>query len=225
MKNYKLLVIAGFFSPVFLLACGSTSGGQGADIAGQKVAKQSLTTDDLANTSYRIDRLGEFRLDKGEFNRQFGEGMTQKHKVNLEKVAFGDLDHDGLEDAAVILASQSGGSGTFKYLMAMRNTGNVPQQLDSILLGDRVQISALSIADGQVRLEKLQAGPGDPACCPSQRVQEAYRLRDGRWSESADRIADSNATITGIVWKWERYEDTSESRHFVIDDPGKYTLI
>lgn len=62
----------------------------------------------------------------------------------------------------------------------MRNTGNVHWEADSVLLGDRVQIGAMSITAGQVRLETVSRGPRDPACCQSQRGEQAYDLRDGK---------------------------------------------
>jgi heat shock protein HslJ len=231
MKFYKLPTVMFPMVLSLVTACSSTPNGNVADMPGHNSASRALTENALNNATYRINELGTFHLDNGEFNRQYGEGMTQRHKVTLEKIAFGDLDHDGLSDAVVILAWQSGGSGTFKYLMAMRNTGSAPLQQDGIFLGDRVQISAVSIAAGQVRLETISSGPRDPACCPSQQVKQVYILHDGKWAQSADNIADStvsvasNATLTGIVWKWERFEDTSELQHFVIDDPNKYTLI
>ena len=181
MKTYKFLVIAALIAHGLITACSSTSGGSVVDKPGYNDRKQAFTENDLANAIYRINELGAFKLDNGEFKRQYGEGMTQMYQITLEKVAFGDLDHDGLSDAAVILAWQSGGSGTFRYLVAMRNTGNAPRQQDSVLLGDRVHISALSIAAGQVSLETVAAGPHDPACCPSQQVKQAYVLRDGKW--------------------------------------------
>lgn len=231
MKFYKLPTVAFPIVLALVTACGSTPGGNVADKPSHSSASRALTENDLANATYRIDELGTFRLNNGEFNRQYGVGETQRHKVALEKIAFGDMDHDGLTDAAVILAWQSGGSGTFKYLMAMRNTGSGPRQQDGILLGDRVQISAFSIAAGEVRLETLTSGPRDPACCPSQQMKRIYILHDGKWVRSADNIADStasiasNAILTGIVWKWERFEDTSKLHDFVVDDTNKYTLI
>lgn len=41
----------------------------------------------------------------------------------------------------------------------------------------------------------------------------------------ADQTAASSAAISGIVWKWERFEGASGKNSFVIDDPDKYTLI
>ncbi|MGR8941072.1 MAG: META domain-containing protein [Gammaproteobacteria bacterium] len=227
MKTNTLLSAAVLVMHGLITACSGTSGGKTAEISGPNVFGQTLTEADLANAGYRLDSLGEFRLDKGVFVRRDGEGETQRHKVTLEKAAFGDLDHDGLGDAAVILAWQSGGSGTFKYLVAMKNTGIAPRQQDSVLLGDRLRSTALSIAGGEVVLEMLSSGPHDPACCPSLPVRHVYRLSDGKWAKSADSkaVGDTSAEITGIVWKWERYEDTLEPRHIVIDDPNKYTLI
>lgn len=227
MKFYKLPTVVFPMVLTLVTACGSIPGGNVADKPSHGSASRALTENDLANAIYRINELGTFHLDNGEFNSQYGVGMTERHKVTLEKVAFGDLDHDGLSDAAVILASQSGGSATFKYLMAMRNAGSVPRQQDGILLGDRVQISALSIAAGQVRLETLSSGPHDPACCPSRQVKQVFILHDGKWAQSVDStVSTVSATkLTGIVWKWERFEDTSKLHDFVIDDPNKYTLI
>jgi heat shock protein HslJ len=231
MKLRKLLTISALAAYGLINACSGTSGGKGAEIAAQNSASQILTENDLANAVYRIDSLGEFRLDKGGYIRQYGVGGTQIYKVTLEKYAFGDLDHDGRKDAAVILAVQSGGSGMFRHLIAIRNTGQSLRQLDSVLIGDRIRIRALSIVDGQVNLQMLQAAQGDPVCCPSQQVTQSYSLHEGKWTVSAGTSADSSVksdsktTITGIVWKWERYEDTVKPHHFVIADPDKYTLV
>ncbi|NOT12536.1 MAG: META domain-containing protein [Methylococcaceae bacterium] len=230
MKSNKLSALIVSMILVLDTACSSIPSGNITE-SSQSVANRILTENDLANAIYEINGLGRFQLDKGEFNRQYGEGMTQRHKVTLEKVAFGDLDHDGVSDGAVILAWQSGGSGTFKYLSAMRNIGNSLRQQDSILLGDRVHISALSIHAGEVDMEAITTGSHDPACCASQQVKQTYILRDGKWTQRGANIAESakitasNPNIFGTVWKWVRFESASKSHDFVIDDPNKYTLI
>jgi heat shock protein HslJ len=231
MKFYKAQTIVFPIMLALITACSTTSGGNGRDKPSRSSASPVLTEDALNSAAYRIDELGTFQLNNGKFERRYGEGSTQIDKVFLEKFSFGDLDDDGLSDAAVILTRQSGGSATFRYLVAMHNTGNAPRQQASVLLGDRVQISALSIAAGQVVLETVTTGPRDPACCPSHRLKQAYSLRDGKWAQIADKIAEpdaataSNANITGIVWKWERFEGTLDLHNFVIDDSNQYTLI
>ena len=230
MKFCKVQTIVFPIMLALITACSTTSR-NGADKPSRSSAGQALTENVLNNATYQIDELGTFQLDNGKFERRYGEGSTQIDKVSLEKFTFGDLDGDGLSDAAVILTRQSGGSATFRYLVAMHNAGSTPRQQASVLLGDRVQISALSIAAGQVGLETVTTGPSDPACCPSHRLKQAYSLRDGKWAQSVDKpvnsdaVTGSNANITGIVWKLERFEDTLDVHNFVIDDPNQYTLI
>ncbi len=224
MKFCKAQTIVFPIILAFITACSTTSGGNGGEKPSRSSAGPALTENVLNNATYQFDELGTFQLDNGKFERRYGEGSTQVDKVFLEKFSFGDLDGDGLSDAAVILTRQSGGSATFRYLVAMRNTGNAPRQQASVLLGDRFQISALSIAAGQVGLETVTTDPCDPACCPSHRLKQSYRLRDDKWVNSNAATA-SNANITGIVWKWERFEGTLDLHNFVIDYPNQYTLI
>ena len=226
MKSYQYPVL------VFIILFPMLSG-----CSGNITIKENtgLTKNILNNTNYHIGELGTIRLDNGKFTHRYGEGATQIHQVTMEKIAFGDLNSDGLDDAAVVLAWQNGGSGIFKYLVAIQNSSGLPQQIDSIPLGDRVQVSAMSISDGEVALEELTFDSRDPMCCPSRRMKQTYALRAGKWAQSAENAAHANASpnsaemldadIIGTVWKWERFNDTANLHNIVVDDPDKYTLI
>lgn len=224
MKHYKLLVIVFPVALALLPACSQ-----------QPIINKSgqLTKSALNNTVYHIGELGTIRLNNGEFKNKYGEGATQIHRVTLEKFAFGDLNGDGLDDAAVILAWQNDGSGTFKYLVAIQNSSGLPQQIDSVFLGDRIQVNALSIPDGAVQLEEVTHSPLDPMCCPSRQIRDSYILRAGKWAQNNKTVNSSAAKessemlapdITGIVWKLERFNNSMNLPNTVIDDPDKYTL-
>ena len=90
------------------------------------------------------------------------------HRVTLEKTAYGDLNGDGVDDAAVVLAWQNGCSGTFRDLVAVQNPSGLPQQIASFLLGDRIQVSEMSIDAGAVALQLITHTCLDPMCCLSQ---------------------------------------------------------
>ena len=175
MKNNKFWVI---LFPVLLALVSACSHQPMIKGGGQ------LTENVLKNTTYHIGELGTIRLNNGLFKHQYGEGATQLQLVTLEKIAFGDLNGDGVDDAAVILAWQNGGSGTFKYLVAIQNSSGLPQQIDSILLGDRVQVDGLSIASGAVALEMVTQAPNEPMCCPSLQEKQTYILRANLWTKS-----------------------------------------
>lgn len=225
MKNYKFWVI---LFPVLLAlvsACSHQPTGKG---------NGQLTENILKNTTYHIGELGTIRLNNGVFKRQYGEDATQMHQVNLEKIAFGDLNGDGVNDAAVILAWQNGGIGTFKYLVALQNSSGLPQQIDSILLGDRVQIDGLPIASGAVALEMVTHAPKDPMCCPSQQIKQTFILRANKWTQSNGKIVHPivakettemlDPDITGVIWTLESFNDKLDLHTIIIDSPDNYTF-
>ena len=49
----------------------------------------------------------------------------------MDLVAFGDLDGDGIWDAAVVLEANGGGSGTFRSLEAVVNEDGAPVHVAS----------------------------------------------------------------------------------------------
>ena len=91
--------------------------------------------------------------------------------------ADGDLNGDGIDDAAVVFAVSGGGSGTFYSLAAVINQGGAAVHVSSaLLLGDRIQLETLTIAEGVITVQMVAHGPQDPLCCPTQRVVRRYQL-------------------------------------------------
>lgn len=138
--------------------------------------QESSPTDIAATageTSYPMDHLGvgTIRLTNGAY-QDSAAGLS----VRVETSATGDLDGDGREDAAVVLASQTGGSGTFVDLYSVldRETGIVTR--GPAPLGDRVKVDSLRISDRAIRLHILTHAPDDPLCCPTQRAAETFVL-------------------------------------------------
>jgi hypothetical protein len=91
--------------------------------------------------------------------------------------AFGDLNGDGADDAAAILASSGGGSGTFISLEALINQQGVAQHAATAPLGDRTQVQRVYILDGRIAVEMVTHRPDDPMCCPSLSVVDTYELQ------------------------------------------------
>ena len=97
-----------------------------------------------------------------------------------DTMATGDLNGDGVADAAVVLVSNPGGSGTFYELAAVLNENGQPHHGASILLGDRVRILAMAIKDGQITVHMITQGPNDPMSIPTLEVTNRYELKDGK---------------------------------------------
>lgn len=118
----------------------------------------------------------------------------------------GDLDGDGRAEAAALLWSSSGGSGTLLYLAVYANTAGGPQNLDTVLIGDRVQIRAARVDVGLVVLDVVQPGSGDAACCPGETATRRWRLADGTLSELPVETTGRLAVVAleGVEWRLER---------------------
>jgi heat shock protein HslJ len=104
----------------------------------------------------------------------------------------GDLDGDGIDESAVLLAENSGGSGTFIYVAVLERRGGTVRNTGTALLGDRVQVRSLSITDGAIRMEVIQHGSGDALCCPTGKA-----LR--RWILEEESLMELPPVVTGTV--------------------------
>lgn len=129
----------------------------------------------LKNATYTIPDLGEnttsaYPLENGQYQ---ANGVTV---TLIQPIAMGDVDQDGNGDAAVILAVNTGGSGTFIYLAAATIQNGQLSNPDTVPLGDRVRVQSLNIKDGRIRLNLLTHQADDPQCCPSELVSMAYQL-------------------------------------------------
>ena len=118
------------------------------------------------------------KLTDGKYEGYFSAdgGSSRPTIIFGQPYAFRDLDGDGLDDAAVLLVENSGGSGVFVYLAAVLNQRGKPENVATTLLGDRAQVEELTVESGQIKLKMLTHSPGDPMCCPSEEAQATYSL-------------------------------------------------
>lgn len=80
--------------------------------------------------------------------------------------ATGDLNGDGLADAAFLLTQTRGGSGTFFYVVAALATPSGLTGTNAVLLGDRVAPQATHVTDRTVVVSYADRAPGTPMTTP-----------------------------------------------------------
>jgi hypothetical protein len=140
-----------------------------------------LTLAALENAEYQSEwpADGLAKLTDGEYEEEIVPGAASKIIIRFypDMYAFGDLDGDGIEDAAVVLATSGGGSGTFISLEAVINDEGTPNHVATAFLGDRVRPMSISIESGQIGVDMIAHGPDDPMCCPSLEVTQKYELK------------------------------------------------
>jgi len=138
-----------------------------------------LPVETLKNATYHSTILpGNFQLVNGLYKLPPIPGESQDdYFIRLvDPIAFGDLNGDGLPDAAVILKSRAGGTGVFSDLAAVLNQNDKPLNIATVDLGDRVLVNDAIIQDGEIVLDMMIHGPNEGLCCASLRATWKFRL-------------------------------------------------
>lgn len=84
-----------------------------------------------------------------------------------------DFDADKELEEMSLYAENTGGSGTFYYVIVKEARGSLSEP---VFIGDRLQFKSAAIAADkqQLRMEYIGHGPDDPRCCPT--VQTAVSI-------------------------------------------------
>ena len=165
---------------------------------------QPLGLTRLQNSAYSgfADIEGPVTLEAGHWE---GEpplpGGASIPRVDFlgDLVARGDLDGDGKDEAAVMLTSHFGGTGVYHYVAVVGQEGAENRNLDTRLVGDRVQLRGMRIEEGRLVLDLVRAGPGDAGCCPTEVATLQYRLQDGKLTEPVQVGASTRLSLEALA--------------------------
>ena len=107
---------------------------------------------DPSNATF-IFEDGEVTLSQGKSEKE--EGGIVEEVTLLDTRAYGDVNGDNKNDAAVFLARYGGGSGTFIYAAAFVSGPLNYKGSNVVFLGDRISPQDISIKNGVVTVEYL----------------------------------------------------------------------
>jgi hypothetical protein len=141
----------------------------------------ALTVESLGNAEYTLPGFGSaihsYQFVDGKYNAGGDPSGSEYASLSLlDYYAFGDLNEDGVDDAAVLIAENYGGSGVFVSVNAVLNENGQPHHAASYLVDDRPQIKALEIRDGRIFLDAVIHGTDDAMCCPTFPVTQTFQL-------------------------------------------------
>lgn len=156
----------------------------------------TLSQEELANATYsNIEESGPITLTDGHWEgKPFEEGGASFPQVEMAETFYltGDLNGDNVDEAVVLLSQNSGGTGTFNYVIAADRKNDEVRILGIAEIGDRVQVRSGRIDGGLIMLDVVQHAVNEPACCPSE-------LATRSWSLEGDRLQEGKALITGTL--------------------------
>jgi heat shock protein HslJ len=169
----------------------------------------------LGNITYKDIFEHPVTLKNGHWvGESFVAGGSSRPAVGLidDFILTGDLNGDGKDESVVLLWETTGGSATYKYLAVTGLRGDKPYNLGTALIGERVEVRAGRIAGNRIELDVVQQGPGDAACCPSQKSTRYWTLDASGLHVNASKITGklSIADLAGTEWVLSRL-DANES--------------
>lgn len=103
---------------------------------------------------------------------------------DARKIAAGDLNGDGMSDAAALFTVEVGTSNTSTQFLSafLRRPDGTLQFAGTAPVGGTGgdAINGVAIESGSIKLKTLTRGPDDPDCCPSVEGAVEYLLHNGK---------------------------------------------
>ena len=133
----------------------------------------------IRNAEYQLavtDALRVVQLSNGRYEQGSPDGTDYVTVTVTDFVASGDLNGDGRDEVAVLVAENYGGSGVFMFLAVYANVAGDLRFQTSVIVDDRPLINALSIEEGEIFLDATIHGAEDPFCCPTLKTTRRYQL-------------------------------------------------
>lgn len=150
----------------------------------------------VKNAEYTIfnENIGSvpqtYKLIDGKYEYRVGENSMGF--VAIGKIAFGDINGDGKDDAVVELNQNTGGTLVSSYLIAILDYNNMFQQTNQISIPS---IQKMYIYDGKITANMTTYAKTDPLCCPSLEVKKVYQY-NGQGLE--EYTTNSNSSINQL---------------------------
>ncbi len=246
----KIPVLYGIAACALLAACGSRDKQKHAlparapDTTRTALQTPAPSLDELKNATYRgfgaiADSAGDFEdapdsvtLVDGRWEGEpYDEDGASRPSVTFTRDfrLTGDLDGDGMDDAVVLLARSSGGSGEDEYLAVVMRVPGAVRNVATTLLGDRVQVRSARIEGSRIVLDLVQAGDDDAMCCPGDLVTRQWTLTSGGLSEIASGERPARLSIATLVgrewvlrwWGWNEPAADSTGVIFTVGEDGR----
>src|SRR6266571_4399232 len=165
---------------ILVVALGATAALVALAVGGWLVWIESkqLTWQALLNATYATSVTPRgAALHDGTLEAEAAPGSASKVIVRLADIAaFGDLDGNLAPDAAVVLVSSGGGSGTFVELAAVRNESGAAHPVATVLLGDRILVREVRIEGRRILVRLRARGATDPFSLRTREISRHYAL-------------------------------------------------
>lgn len=182
---------------ILLFGCSPASPSPTVVLASETPLPSPSATPTAAPDYVKLIRNAEYQLGLTDALRvvQFTDGIYRQGTAGevdyvyagvTDFVAAGDLNGDGSEEVATLVAENYGGSGTFVFLAIYGKTNGRLIFQTSTFVDDRPLLNTLTIENGEIFLDSVTHDSDDPFCCPTLGTNRHYRLTAAGQLEMTD---------------------------------------
>lgn len=188
------------------------------------------TATDHKNATYVIDGT-PVTLKDGVAETAIANSASKVVTRYFGNEVFKDLNDDDVDDVVFLLTQESGGSGTFFYVVAALATETGYVGSEALLLGDRIAPQSTESGTGkQVVINYAERAPGEPMTTPPSVGKTQRLLRDVESRQFGEVAADfegeadpERMTLTMKTWVWQKAE-FNDGRTVVSAKPDAFAL-
>jgi hypothetical protein len=139
---------------------------------------------DPSSATFTFDD-GPVTLSRGKIERPIAQGSSFIEEIVLtDKVAYGDINGDQKEDAAILILRSGGGSGSFIYVAAMVSGPVNYRGSNAVFIGDRIMPDTITVEGARIKVTYLDRRSDEPmAAQPTVPVTKEYIYRSGNLEE------------------------------------------
>ncbi len=186
--------------------------------------KDILSKKSLKNLTYQNESVnfGKAPLKDGEFIESAAPGSVSKTRVVLrQKPVYGTI--KGERAAAVILVTDSPGSGVFYDLAVVTENMNNSDVIPVVNLGDRIKVNSIVFSGDSIIVDMNTQAKGESMAKHSNRELRKFIVIQGNELREMKKEKKSDNSLTDVDWKLERVAYANDTEK-VIKQPEKYRL-
>lgn len=170
----------------------------------------STTKPDVKNISYSIEGKAVVLKDGVSEVSTLPNSTLKTTTQYFGNDAVGDLNEDGIPDTAFLLTQNTGGSGTFYYVVvALKTSAGGYIGTNAILLGDRIAPQTTEIKDGVLAVNYAVRNPGEPMTTRPSMGKTMWIKVDTKTNQIVEWVKDfegeANPSVMKLdmqTWHW-----------------------